>query len=144
VILTYPTLLGRPIVFCVVNDLLNGGKFLVPMLLDTGADTTCFPARLADFFGHNNHHPAVVKDKLKGIGGEAVTYLHSVQISLIDPERSTKESPVTAWTAPFKTSVFVENLDCEFGLLGMDIMKQWASVSFLTVSGKLKIRVVTR
>ena len=143
-ILTYPALQGRPIIFCVVKDLLRGNKFHVPMLLDTGADSTCFPDWMADFFGHNNHHPDVIKDTMKGVGGEVTTYLHSVQISLVDPERSDKASPVTAWTSPFKTAVFVENLECEFGLLGMDIMKQWASVTFLTVDGKLKVRVVTR
>jgi hypothetical protein len=130
VILVYPALFERPIILAVVNDLMNGSQYLVPMLLDTGADQTCFPASLAVFFGHNNNHCDVERDTCQGIGGSSVSYLHSVQISLIHPKKSTKEKPVIAWTAKNTKTAFVENLDCGFGLIGMDIMKQWKSITF--------------
>ena len=51
------------------------------MLLDTGADQTCFPASFAEGFGHCNDHPDVVKSEnaIRGISGFADSYLHSVQ-----------------------------------------------------------------
>ena len=140
--LAYPALLGRPIILAVVQDLIGGEHFLVPMLLDTGADQTCFPSQLAAFFGHNNHHPDVVKDICNGIGGPSTSYLHSVQVSLINPRKSTQKKPVVAWTARDKTAAFVENLDCGFGLIGMDLIRQWKHLSFEPNKHGLMIRIV--
>lgn len=112
------------------------------MLLDTGADQSCFPAKLAAFFGHDNHRPSVEKDICHGIGGQSVSYFHNVQISLIDPKKSTKSNPVIAWTAKNEKSAFIENLECGFGLIGMDLMSQWRSVTFEPNRFGVTIRVV--
>lgn len=112
------------------------------MLLDTGADETCFPARFAAFFGHDNNHPQVVKRKCLGVGGASTTYLHSVQISLLDPAKSTRSNHVIAWTARDKQTTFIEKFDCGFGLLGMNIMKKWKSVTFESGANGPIIRIV--
>ena len=59
--LTYPGIAGTPRIVVSIEDLLTGRTFLFPMLLDTGADETCFPASYAAFFGHDNANPAVKK-----------------------------------------------------------------------------------
>ncbi len=128
--LAYPALLGRPIILVVVNDLINGDRYMVPMLLDTGADQSCFPAKLAAFFGHDNLHKDVEKISCDGIGASSIGYMHSVQVSLVHPKKSTRERPVIAWTAKNKKAAFIENLDCGFGLIGMDLIAQWKSVTF--------------
>lgn len=140
--LVYPAIGGRPIILAVVQDLIGGDHFLVQMLLDTGADQTCFPSKLAAFFGHDNLHPNVSRDICNGIGGASTSYLHSVQVSLIDPQKSTQKKPVVAWTATDKTAAFVENLDCGFGLIGMDLIKQWKQLSFEPNKHGLMIRIV--
>lgn len=140
--LVYPALLGRPIILAVVKDLISGSRFLVPMLLDTGADQSCFPAQLAAFFGHDNHHRDVPKDVCHGIGGTSTSYIHSVQISLIDPKKSTKSKPVIAWTAKSERTAFIENLGCGFGLIGMDLISQWRSVTFEPNKFGVMIRIV--
>ncbi len=94
--LVYPAIGGRPIILAVVQNLIAGDYFLMQMLLDTGADQTCFPSQLASIFGHDNHYPGVVKDVLHGIGGVSTSYLHSVQVSLIDPKKSTQKKPAIA------------------------------------------------
>ena len=140
--LVYPAIGGRPIILAVIQDLLSSDYFLLQMLLDTGADQTCFPSKLATFFGHDNHHPDVVKDVCNGIGGASTSYLHSVQVSLLDPQKTTQKKPVLAWTAPDKTAAFVENLDCGFGLIGMDLIKQWKHLSFEPTKQGMLIRIV--
>ncbi len=139
--LVYPALLGKPIIVASVEDLLTGKRFLFPMLLDTGADETCFPARCATFFGHDNHAPRVRRKRCHGVGGASLTYLHSVRLSLLDPVKSTKSNCVLAWTAKMKTASFVEKLEIGCGLLGMDIMKQWRSVCFENSVQGLRIRI---
>ena len=59
------------------------------------------------------------------MGGGSVTYLHSVQLSLLDPR---KKERVTVWTSSIPRTPFIEKLTCKFGLIGMDIIKQWKSV----------------
>jgi hypothetical protein len=112
------------------------------MLLDTGADQSCFPAKLAAFFGHDNDGREVQKDVCHGIGGQSTSYLHSVQISLIDPKRSTKSKPVVAWTSKSEKTAFIENLDCGFGLIGMDVICQWRSVTVEPNRFGVMIRIV--
>ena len=140
--LVYPAIGGRPIILAVVQNLIARDYFLMQMLLDTGADQTCFPSKLASIFGHDNSHPGIVKDVLHGIGGVSTSYLHSVQLSLIDPKKSTQKKPVLAWTATEKTAVFVENLDCGFGLIGMDLIRQWKHLSFEPNKHGMMIRIV--
>ncbi len=111
------------------------------MLLDTGADETCFPGKYATFFGHNNRARRVQKKRCTGVGGVSVAYIHSVQLSLIDPSRSTKSKQVIAWTAKTKSASFIQKLDSGFGLLGMDIIKLWKSVCFESSPKDLDIRI---
>ena len=111
------------------------------MLPDTGADETCFPAQYAPFFGHDNRAPEVKRRRCAGVGGSSLTYLHSVRLSLLDPNKSTKSTYVIAWAAKKRTASFVEKLDLDYGLLGMDIIKQWKSVCFENAGGGLRIRI---
>jgi len=111
------------------------------MLLDTGADEICFPAKYAAFFGHNNQAPRVKKKRCCGVGGISVSYIHSVQLSLLDPVRSTNSKHVIAWTAKTRSASFIQKLDAGFGLLGMDIMSRWKSVCFESGRKGLHIRI---
>lgn len=112
------------------------------MLLDTGADETCYPASYAAFFGHDNANPAVKKGECRGIGGKSAKYLHSVQVSLIHPTKSAKGAPVIAWTASQGKASFIDKFDAHFGLLGMDIIRQWRQLAIQTKPyGRLIIKI---
>ena len=130
-ILRYPGLWHKPIILASVECMLTGQIFLVPMLLDTGCDQTCFPGKFAADFGHCNIHPNVKKDIVKGVGGDSACYIHSVRISLIDPNKSSSALHVVAWKSKIKKAHFVEKLDCDMGLLGMDIINQWRSLKLV-------------
>lgn len=99
----------------------------MPMLIDTGSDSTCFPASFAELFGHKNDHPEVVvlKDEVHGIGGCSDAYLHSVQVSLIHPTKSSHGKTVLAWSSSLKSVKFIKKMECKHGLIGMDIIQQW-------------------
>jgi hypothetical protein len=125
VTLTYPALERRPKIMVNVECLLTGKIFAVPMLIDTGSDETSFPCDWAKAFGHNNQDQRVKKDWCDGVGGGSVTYLHSVQISLLHP---TKKERGVIWTSTIPKTPFIEKLTCNFGLIGMDIIKQWKSI----------------
>jgi len=141
VTLIYPALLAKPIIITCITDLLAGTRFLFPMLLDTGADETCFPAKYAPFFGHDNRDPRVVRKRCRGVGGFSLAYVHSVRLSLLDPDKSTRSNHVIAWAARTKSASFLEKLDLGCGLLGMDIMRQWKSVCFENAPKGLHIRI---
>lgn len=113
------------------------------MLLDTGADETCFPNAFAGLFGHDNGHPHVerIKNSYQGIGGLSDAFLHSVRISLIDPVKSSTKRQVLAWSSGADKLPFVEKLDCSMGLLGMDIMRNWKSLSFRPIKSGLLINI---
>lgn len=112
------------------------------MLLDTGSDETCFPGDFAVYFGHDNNHPKVIKGTCGGVGGGSEKYTHSVQVSLIDPNKTAAANPVIAWTAKQKTASFIKKLATGFGIIGMDIMAQWKSVTFASDGKGLKIEIV--
>jgi len=141
VTLVYPGLLGKPILIVSVEDLLSGNRFLFPMLLDTGADETCFPAKYAPFLGHSNLAPGVRKKRCRGVGGISIAYIHSVQLSLLDPAKSKKSHQVVAWTARAKVASFVQKLDIDRGLLGIDIVKRWKSVCIENGIKGMQIRI---
>jgi hypothetical protein len=124
-----------------MRDLLSGNRFLFPMLLDTGADETCFPAKYAAFFGHNNLAPRVKRKRCCGVGGASLAYIHSVQLSLLHPIKSTKSHHIIAWTAKNRVASFVQKLDVGCGLLGMDIIKRWKSVCLENGPKGLQIRI---
>lgn len=142
--LIYPGIGGRPIIAAAVRCLLTDRGFFVNMLLDTGADETCFPAAYAGLFGHDNSHPDVElrKNAVQGIGGTSDAFVHSVQISLLDPAKTRERKPVIAWTSPLTKAPFIEKLDCLHGLIGMDIMSGWKSVGFEPSKKGLLIRIV--
>jgi hypothetical protein len=125
VTLTYPFLAGKPTILVSVECLLSGKTYIIPMLIDTGCDQTSFPAHCAASFGHNNHDRRVKKSWCSGVGGRSRSYLHSVQVSLLHPGHAKN---TIAWTSTVPKAAFVENLHCTFGLLGMDIIKEWKSL----------------
>lgn len=143
-ILIYPYKKDAPVILAHVEDLLSGTSYVFPMLLDTGADRTCFPAKFATFFGHDNEHKDVKKDDASGVGGKCKCYIHSVGIGLIHPDKPAKPNPVIAWKSKMKEAWFAEALDCECGLIGMDVIKEWSHVTitaFPNGGGEIKISI---
>lgn len=128
----YPGIGGKPIIAVCVECLLSHEAWHAPMLLDTGADSTCFPAAFAAGFGHDNNHPKVqiLKDAVHGIGGCSDAYIHSVRIGLIHPTKSSKKGTVLAWSSAIEKVQFVQKLNCSHGLIGMDIMREWKEIRF--------------
>lgn len=139
--LFYPGLGGKPIIAVAIKCGLTGRGYYSPMVLDTGADETCFPAAFAKSFGHRNDHSdvEVQKDAVQGIGGMSDSFIHSVQIGLLHPSKSTTKTPVIALMSPLKKAPFVEKLDCPHGLIGMDIIGCWKSLYFEPTKKGLKI-----
>jgi len=127
----YPGLDGKPIIIVGVQCLLSNRGFYANMLVDTGADETCFPASFAALFGHRNDHPEVevLKDSVRGIGGFSDSYLHSIRVSLLDPVKSSRRNPVIAWSSKLNKAPFVEKLECPHGILGMDVIRDWRGLS---------------
>ena len=114
----------------------------VTMVLDTGSDDSCFPAKLAEKFGHDNLHPLELrKDAVQGVGGMSDAFIHSVQVSLLDSRKTRANKPAIAWTSPITKTPFVEKLDCAHGLLGMDIMREWQSIVFQPIRKGILIRI---
>jgi hypothetical protein len=113
------------------------------MLLDTGADETCFPAILAQAFGHDNLHPdvEVKKDAVQGIGGMSDAFIHGVQVCLLDPRRTRRDRFVIAWESPLTKAPFIEKLNCAHGLIGMDIMRHWENVLFTPIRNGILIKI---
>lgn len=113
------------------------------MLLDTGADETCFPASFAPLFGHSNDHPDVQvhKNAVRGIGGFSDSYIHSIRVSLLHPSKSSSKQPVIAWTSKLGKAQFIEKLDCAHGMIGMDIMREWKDVRFQPNKSGILVRI---
>jgi Aspartyl protease len=132
----------RPTIIASIEDGLTGNRHLFQMLLDTGAERTCFPARYAAAFGHDNHHPEVKSHTMHGLGGSCKCYIHRVRLGLIDPAESTAANLVIAWKSKLEHASFADKLDCGFGLLGMDIMSEWSSVAFFGKSTGRQIKIV--
>ena len=65
----YPSVGEKPLLFVHVEDIATGNRTLFPMLLDTGADETCFPVAYAAYFGHSNQAPAVQRKHIQGVVG---------------------------------------------------------------------------
>ena len=135
--LCYPSVGSKPIVLVLVEDIATGVRSVFPMLLDTGADETCFPASYALFFGHNNLAPKVVKKNIHGVGGQSQAYIHSVRLVLIDPKKSTPHHFVPAWTSSLGKASFVSQLNMSMGLLGRDVISEWKQFT-LTPTPKRK------
>ncbi|MDE3099121.1 MAG: hypothetical protein KGJ88_06575 [Verrucomicrobiota bacterium] len=130
--IVYPGIGGKPLIVACAKCVLSDLAWHVPMLLDTGADSSCFPAHMAGSFDHDNLHPDVVrlKNEVHGIGGTSDAFIHSVCVGLIHPSKSTRQKTVLAWQSPIEKTQFVEKMDCKHGLIGMDIMRQWKQVKF--------------
>ena len=129
-ILRYPSVGAAPIIMVVVCNLMDHSEKFFPVLLDTGADETCFPSALAAFFGHDNAHPAVQSKIVGGVGGSSPAPIHSLRLSLIDPVASTKKNLVKAWTSSLDRGSFVDALTASMGLVGRDVMAEWKRVAF--------------
>jgi hypothetical protein len=129
-LLKYPSVGEKPILFVHVEDVATGNRTLFPMLLDTGADETCFPAAYAVFFGHNNLAHAVSKKNIHGVGGSSMAYIHSVRLVLVDPVKSSKTAFVSAWSSALNKATFVSSLNMSMGLLGRDVMTEWKEIAF--------------
>jgi len=128
--LVYPHCDNHPTVVVSVEDCLTGNTFLFQMLLDTGADRTCFPAKFAPFFGHNNGHQDVKCHDMYGLGGVSKCYLHKLKVGLIDPVNSTPQNRIVIWKSKVDQIAFAEKFDAGYGLLGRDLMREWKSVKF--------------
>ena len=129
-LLTYPSVGEKPLLFVLVEDVATGNRTMFPMLLDTGADETCFPATYAGYFGHNNQAHLVSKKSIYGVGGQSIAYIHSVRLVLIDPVKSTSAAFVPAWSSALNKATFVSSLNMSMGLLGRDVMAEWKDVAF--------------
>ena len=140
---SYPGIGGKPIIATCVECLLTGKGFWVNMILDTGADDTCFPSSFASLFGHCNDHPEVkvCKNSVQGIGGFSDAYIHSVRISLLHPTKSSAKKPLIAWTSKLNNAQFVDKLNCSYGLIGMDIIREWQEITFKPVKSGILIRI---
>lgn len=125
----------RPYLLVAVET--HGHSFFYPMILDTGADSTCFPADLAAVIGHDNDGEGVSTLESTGIGGVSACYLHTVSLSLLDPSMPLSKSPrkKRVWTSPIEQYLFVEKLTSSFGLLGRDVMRHWKSVAIAPARG---------
>ena len=123
--LCYPSVGSKPVLLVLVEDVITGVRSVFPMLVDTGADETCFPASYAAFFGHNNLAPAVVEKNIHGVGGQSQAFIHSVRLVLIDPKKSTPHHFVPAWTSSLGKASFISQLNMSMGLLGRDIIGEW-------------------
>jgi len=135
--LCYPSVGSKPIVLVLVEDIATSVLSVFPMLVDTGADETCFPASYAAFFGHNNLAPKVVTKKIHGVGGQSQAYIHSVRLVLVDPKKSTPHNFVPAWTSSLDKASFVTQLNMSMGLLGRDVIGEWKQFT-LTPTPKRK------
>ena len=129
-LLKYPSVGEKPLMFVHVEAVATGNRTLFPMLLDTGADETCFPAAYAVYFGHKNLAPTVSKKFIHGVGGKSTAYIHSVRLVLIDPVKSSKNAFMSAWSSALTKATFVTSLDMSMGLLGRDVMAEWKDLSF--------------
>lgn len=114
----------------IVVDCMSGLSYVFPMLLDTGADQTAFPASYAAFIGHDNLAQKVISVKIGGIGGKSNAYLHSVKVACLDPVTSTAKNLIHSWTSSLDKALFIEKLSTPTGLLGRDVMREWKRVSF--------------
>ena len=140
--LIYPYSGSRPVIIVSIENGLTGNCYLFQMLLDTGAERTCFPARYASSFGHDNHHKNVKTHEMHGLGGPCKCYLHSIRLGLIDPIKSTAANRVIAWKSKPAQASFAEKLDCGFGLLGMDIMSEWSNIALSGKSSGGQVRIL--
>lgn len=127
--LRYPSVGSKPILLLLVEDIATGSRSLFPMLLDTGADETCFPANYAAFFGHSNLAGGVSSKQIHGVGGQSQAYMHSVRIALVHPRKSAPGHFVSAWSSSLAKAAFVSKLNLSMGLLGRDVMSEWRSVT---------------
>ncbi|MCE5231499.1 protease [bacterium] len=124
----------------------NGYFFLHPMLLDTGADHTIFPADFASYIGHHNLNPNVVHETVSGIGGTAVAYIHTMRLSLVDPENplmniGNENVPSCVWHSSIKKYRFIHGFSSQFGLLGRDLIREWKKVSLVPTLSRWTIEI---
>lgn len=63
---------------------------------------------------------------MKGIGFDWTGHFHGFRFGLVD---HLLKPPV--WESTVSEIPFVENLDANYGLLGMDVIRQWKELSIM-------------
>lgn len=134
----------RPIIYVAIHS--GGEDAAYPLLVDTGADHTFFPASYARSIGHDNANPAVRTTQRYGVGGVAKAYLHTLSLSLLPPDMgggsgSSPDLPPYVWTSSVRTFGFFESLHEDFGILGRDLMAEWKCVSVLPRRGRWAVEI---
>ena len=126
----------QPIIPMVIDDYTTGRLYIFPMLFDTGADRTAFPASYAAIIGHDNKAQKVVTVNTGGVGGKSAAFLHSVRVGLLDPEKSSAHNLVRPWTSGLDKALFIEKLTTPTGLSGRKLMRERKRVTLLLVENR--------
>ena len=129
-VLTYPSLGDSPIIFVQFIHPQTRQNRIFQMVVDTGASSTCLPAHLAMFIGHDNRNPRVEKTVVQGVGGTSMAFVHTMRLALIDPDTVEQDKLRIFWTSPVQQVLFVEKMATQTGLLGRDLLARWKQVGF--------------
>jgi hypothetical protein len=140
-ILVYPSITPeRPVIHVAVRS--GGHVCLWPMVVDTGADSTCFPAAYAGVIGHDNRNNAVHTDSFEGIGGKVTGNRHKLQVGLVNPLTKRAGGKVDhIWESPSMEFIFLDKMKPDHGLLGRDLMRKWKEVSLAFRKGNWVISI---
>lgn len=134
-VLTYPSLGDTPLILVQFIHPQTRQNRIFQMVVDTGSSSTCLPAHLAAFIGHDNRNPLVKKTEVQGVGGASMAFVHTMRLALIDPDTTEQQKLRTFWTSPVVQVLFVEKLTTQTGLLGRDVLSQWKQVRFCPTKG---------
>lgn len=134
----------RPIIHVAIHS--GGRDVTYRLLVDTGADHTCFPASYAEFIGHDNASSLVQTIRGRGVGGVTTAYLHTLRLSLLPPDLVDGAIPPPdlapfLWTSSVRTFGFFESLHEDFGILGRDLMAEWKCVSIIPKRGRWAVEI---
>jgi hypothetical protein len=114
---------GRlPVLFAAVRTLKTGKVHVARFLIDTGACVTCLPASRAIQWGHSPNDPDAKPFVMPGLGCDWTGNSHPFRFGLLD-QKKLWLPPI--WESSKSELVFVDNLEGEYGLLGMDVISQW-------------------
>ena len=115
---------GRlPVLFACARCLRTNKVRVTRFLIDTGACITCIPSFRAAEWGHDNSHPDVKLFEMRGMGFTWDGHYHSFRFGLLSGLSGLSKAPV--WESSINEMPFVNNLDANYGLLGMDVIHQW-------------------
>jgi hypothetical protein len=108
-----------PVIFASIRCINENRIFRLKFLIDTGSCMTVVPAFRAMQFGHDNNHPDVEPFSMAGLGGTVTGYWHSFRFGLFC---GFTNPPV--WESAHQKLCFANEFS-NYGLLGMDVIKQW-------------------